>query len=243
MREAGGVVARRVLAATLLAVVAATSFAAGRGATTLALWNTSASVTGNTFTTGTWSVATTYYLHNRPTPPTGNTTAQANLSMTVVVPTAGTLYNYDSNYNNTAGRRLQRSGSGAGDTRLNYMTNWLSPAFATAHAMNGQVVLDFWSGVGANFRLNAEGVIVAYLRDYNPGTGTYTEIANATLTDADWQHGVRDWVRKQLSIGVSGYVVPAGHQLELKLETAAAADANMQEAYDAAAYPSSLTVP
>lgn len=242
MRQVGCIVARRVLAATLLAVVAATSFAAGRGATTLALWNTSASVSGNTFTTGTWSVATTYYLHNRPTPPTGNTTAQANLTMTSVVPTAVTLFNYDSNYNNTPGRRLVRSGTGPTEARLNYMINWLTPALASPHVVAGNVVLDFWSGL-QGYQLNRTGVIVAYLRDYNPATSTYAEITNATLTDLNWQQGSGTWVRKQLTIPVAGYTLAAGHELELKIETTAAAFRNMLVAYDTTAFASSLTVP
>lgn len=163
--------------------------------------------------------------------------------MTVVVPTAAVLYNYDSNYNATAGRRLQRSGSGPGDTRLHDMTNWRTPAVTAPRVINGHVVLDFWSGVGANIRMDATGVVVAHLRDYNPATSTYTEITGATLTDTNWQHGVRNWVRSQLSIAVSGCVLTTGHQLELKLETTAAADANMQLAYDTAAHSSSLTLP
>jgi len=40
----------------------------------------SATLSHNTITTGAWATATTWYLHNNPTPPVANTTAQFNLA-------------------------------------------------------------------------------------------------------------------------------------------------------------------
>lgn len=50
-----------------------------------------------------------YYLHNNPTPPVGNTTAQADLLMNTTAPTSGTLYNYDTDRDSELGIRLIRT--------------------------------------------------------------------------------------------------------------------------------------
>ena len=61
---------------------------------------------------------TFYHLHNDPTPPTGNTAAQAVLPMSTTAPTATTLYNYDTNYDTNAGRVLQKTPQGLNETVL-----------------------------------------------------------------------------------------------------------------------------
>ena len=191
----------------------------------------------NTFTTGTW-----YFLHNSPTPPTGNTTAVNNLTMNATTPTQATLYNYDTAADSLPGRRLLKSGTGPTDATLTRYANWRSAAFASAKTINGTVVLSLWSGI-SGFTLNAQGTIVAYLRDFNPSGSTYVEIANATLTDANWQAGTANWVLKRINIAVSNYALAVGHVLEVKVETTAASSANMVIAYDTTGYPSALSVP
>jgi hypothetical protein len=224
-------------AALTAAVLAALVVCASRPTASLALIGSSRSLTGNAFVTGTW-----YFLHNSPTPPTANTTAVANLTMTSTVSTQATLYNYDTNADSLAGRRIQRSGTGAGDTTLARYVNWLSPAFASARVVSGTVTIRIWAGV-TGFPLNVTGVLVAYLRDYNPSGKTYTEIANATLSDPNFQQGAATWVQKTIAVNVGSYTIASGHQLELKIETTAAAYANMIVAYDTTGYPAALSLP
>jgi hypothetical protein len=199
---------------------------------------TSSRVLGaNAFATGAW-----YFLHNNPTPPTANTSAVNNLSMNATTPTAATLYNYDTNADSLTGRRIQKSGTGAADSTLAHYANWRSASFASARSLSGSAVLRIWSGI-SGFTLNARGVLVVYLRDYNPTSATYVEIANATLTDANWQAGSSTWVLKRITVPVSSYTLPSGHVLEVKVETTAASSANMVIAYDTTAYPSALSLP
>ncbi len=221
----------------MASLVALVLLAAGMIPTSAARLTASGLVSGSTLTSRTW-----YFLHNNPTPPTGNTAAVANLSMNATVPTQATLYNYDTNADSLAGRRIQKSGTGAGDTTLARYANWRTAAFGSARSLSGTVTLRIWSGITA-FPLNQRGVLVAYLRDYNPSGGSYTEIANATLNDANWQAGTASWVLKQISIPVAGYTLAANHVLEVKLETTSSAYANMVVAYDTTGYSSLLSIP
>ncbi len=235
---------RRLAGAALVAVLLAVSFGAGRGiGSSAALFVSSAQTGGNVLTAGTWVVpSVTWYLHNRPTPPVGNTTAQGNLAMDENPAIAGTLYNYDTNADSSPGRRLQKTGTGPGDTTLARYANWRSPVLTTARVINGNVTVLLWSAV-ASFQLNRAGSIVAYLRDYNPATTTYAEIANVTRTNGNWQGGQSTWIPAAFSIAVSNYTVPAGHSVELKVEATASAFTNMWIAYDTTSYASTITLP
>jgi len=123
----------------------------------------------------------TYYLHNNPTPPVGDTNAQANLSMNDVQPTADTLYNYDKNYdwrNPRPGRRVEESSGGPDGLELKEYQNWRSAPYSSETHLKGTVVINlFIAPDGFNF--DNDGSFRVYLRDYNPATGTYTEIGSA----------------------------------------------------------------
>ena len=200
---------------------------------------TAAATVGNcTLTTRTW-----FFLHNNPTPPVGNTNAVANLAMdALLVPSQATLYNYDANADSLAGRRIQKSATGPGDTTLARYVNWRTAAFTAARTISGTVTLRLWSGI-TGFPLNQRGVLIAYLRDYNPSNGQYVEIANATLDQANWQAGTANWVLKQIDISVASYTLAVGRVLEVKVVTNANASANMVVAYDTTSYMSLLSIP
>jgi hypothetical protein len=203
---------------------------------------TDARFIGQASTTGAVATRTWFFLHNNPSPPTGTTTAQPNLAMNAVAPTATTLFNYDTDADALPGRRIRQNGSGPADTNLGRYANWRSPPFASAVTVTGTVTVRVWTAV-TDFQLNTRGVLVAYLRDYNPTTGAYVTIASATLDEPDWQGGVAAWVEKRFSIVVPGYTLLAGRQLELKLHAPAAAPRHMMVAYDTAAHPSILGLP
>lgn len=240
----GATARSRVMAALVVAGVIAAAFGAGRGVgASAALFVSSAQTRGNVLTAGTWVVpSVTWTLHNRPTPPVGNTSAQGNLTMDENPPIASTLYNYDTNADSSPGRRLLKSGMGPGDTTLSRYANWRSPVLTTARLINGNVTVLLWSAV-QTFQLSRAGSIVAYLRDYNPATGTYVEISSATRTNANWQGGQPSWIPAGIAIPVVSYTVPFGHQVELKVETTSSAFTNMWIAYDTTSYASSLTLP
>jgi hypothetical protein len=217
----------RIRALLLLTLVAVILLVVGPG-TSLARYTSAGAVGANTVTSIYW----TYYLHNNPTPPTGNTTAQANLTATTTASTQATLYNYDTNCDNRTGRLLTRLNPPTpGNTTTCYYVNWRLPAQVRALTLTGSVTADVWSATQAG-NANRTGSIIAYLRDYNPGTGTYVEIANATYTGV-YAVG-RTFYERPITVPIAGtYTVAIGHQLELKLESPQATSQNdMMVAYD-----------
>jgi hypothetical protein len=235
---------RAAVGLALAAVLVAASFIAGRGVgSSLALLVSSARSDGDTFSAGTWVLPpVTWYLHNNPTPPSGNTAAQANLGMNTTIPTGPTLYNYDVGADTALGRRLQKSGSGPAETNLNRYASWLSPVLSGARAISGAATLSMWSAV-QSFNTGRAGAVRAYLRDYDPATGAYVEIGNGTTTAANWQAGSNTWIPATVTIPVAGYTVRAGHRIEVKVMTTSSAYTNMWIAYDTQSYTSSLSLP
>jgi hypothetical protein len=131
----------------------------------------------------------TYYLHNNPTPPEGDTDAQANLPMDEDNPTAEFFYNYDQNYDSNPGRRIEQSSGGPDGLELKEYQNWLTPPFNEETYFAGTAIVNLYiSPDGFNFD-NACSFRV-YLRDYNPVNETYTEIASA-----DYEIGEEEWVQ------------------------------------------------
>lgn len=188
---------------------------------------------GDSFTAGRWI----YYLHNNPTPPTGNTTAQVNLTATATASTTATLYNYDTDNANRPGRGLTRANPpSAGLTTAYRYVNWRMPALAMALLLSGNVTADIWSATNTA-TANRTGSLIAYLRDYNPATGLYAEIANGTYTGA-YAAG-RTYYERPITVNVApAYTLPIGHQLELKIESPqATSQNNMLVAYDTTLYP------
>lgn len=201
-----------------------------------AIFNRGLGVGSNSISSGSWA----FYLHNNPTPPTANTTAQYNLTMTITAPTATTLHNYDTDSANRPGRGVTRANPpSAGLTTAHQYVNWRTPVLANALTLTGSVTVDFWSATNTA-TANRTGSLIAYLRDYNPTAGTYVEIANATYTGA-YAVG-RTYYERPITIAATA-TVAAGHQLEVKLESPrATSQNNMLVAYDTTAYPSILRV-
>lgn len=188
------------------------------------------------------SFITTYYLHDNPTPPTADQNAQANLTLNANAPTAATLFNYDVNRDAAAGLQILKGGSGPDETTLSRYQNWRTGVLSSPRIINGTVTVTFWSGI-KNFATSTAGEVNAYLRDFNPTNSTYAEIANTTLTVANWQDDSGTWVSKTLNIAVSNYTVPAGHRLGLKFIVGSGAGNDMWFAYDTTVYPSRFTIP
>jgi hypothetical protein len=195
--------------------------------------------TASTFSSGVWGI---YYLHNIPTPPTGNTNRQANLPLDASAPTATTLYNYDANGDAFPGRLVDKGGAGAGESDLVKYQNWRSQPLSQPLVIAGTVNLELWSAI-KDFGQGKAGSVMVFLRDFNPATSTYTEISNATLTVSNWQGTSNTWVNKTVAISVSNYTVQAGRQLEVKIIVGASAGDSMWFAYDTVSYQTRLVLP
>lgn len=204
-----------------------------------AVFADSAVVTSNSFTSGEWAV---YYLHNNPTPPTANTRSQANLPMDASAPSATTLFNYDTDRDSSGGRLIGKGGGGATETDLTKYQNWRTPALAAPLVLDGAVQFEFWSAV-KDFGTGKAGSVQVFLRDFNPGTSTYTTIGTATLTASNWQGGSSTWVMRTISVSVSNYTLQAGRQLEFKVVVGGSSGDDMWFAYDTDTYRSRLVLP
>jgi hypothetical protein len=226
----------RLRAILILALAGGTMLFAGTGSA-LAIFNTTRSVGSNAFTSGTWA----YYLHNNPTPPTANTVAQYNLTMTTTAPTGAFLYNYDTNSANRPGRGITRANPpSAGLVTAYRYVNWRTPALAAGLALSGTVTVDIWSATNVA-TAGRTGSLIVYVRDYNPTAGTYAEISNATYT-ATYAAG-RTYYHTVISVAVPTTTIVATHMLEVKIESPrATSQNNMLVAYDTTVYPSFVRV-
>jgi hypothetical protein len=198
-----------------------------------------------TFGTAASFTGTIYYLHNNPTPPTGNTTAQANLPMNATAPTAATLFNYDTNFDGSPGRLILRGGSGATESDLSQHQNWRGPTLPGGTRINGTVTVEFWSGI-ESFTPGTAGQIDVYLRAWDPVLNLVsTELGSASVAAADWQGGASAWLKRTASISVSNTTLTCllGCQLEVKLEVGASAAEDMWLAYDTTLYRARVRLP
>ena len=231
---------RRRLAALVVAglVLAAATVAFGGAHVVLARFTDPAAVTGNTFATGSWATGTTWYLHNNPTPPTGNTAAQFNMALNATSPTAATLYNYDTNCEFRAGRSIRRNTGLVTETGACRYATWRSTALGADRTLNGTATLTVWARKTSN--LGAAPTLRTFLRVFNPATSTYTELgaANVTVTT----ESTSPWVAYTPSWSLASVTVPAGSQVAIKL-VALNGTREPEIAYDTTAYPSSLTLP
>jgi hypothetical protein len=180
-----------------------------------------------------------FYLHNNPTPSTGDTTSQADLNADTSYPSASTLYNYDSDRDASAGILLQKGGSGASEANLDQYQNWQTAALTQPLDLSGTVRVSFWAAV-KDFDTSARGDVTVYLRDYDGAT--YTEIGNVTVTSDPWDVSASgDWIKATASITGLNYTLPIGNQLEIKMIVPSASDDDMWLAFDTISYPSSVT--
>ena len=205
---------------------------------TLALMTGSGTLSHNTITTGAWATATTWYLHNNPTPPVANTTAQFNLALNGTAPTATTLVNYDTDCDARVGRSINRGGGAVTETGACLYATWRSAALSAARTLNGTATLAIWarksSGGGGNPTLRA------FLRVFDPGTSTYVELGSASVSITNdsstaWASYAPHWSLASVS-------VPAGRQIEIKI-VATGSNRDPEIAYDTTATATSLQLP
>jgi hypothetical protein len=231
---------RRRLAALLAAglVVAAVAATVAGSQVVLARLVDAAPVTGNTFATGTWATATTWYLHNNPTPPTGNTAAQLNLALNATTPTAATLFNYDTGCESRIGRSIRRNTGAVGETGACRYATWRSAALPAARTLNGTATLTVFARKASSG--GTAPTLRAFLRVFDPGTSAYTDLgpANATITTQP----TLAFASYALSWTLVSVLVPVGHQVEVKI-VATGGTREPEIAYDTTTYPSSLTLP
>ena len=151
-----------------------------------------------------------------------------------------TLYNYDQNRDAKSGLLIVKGGTDENEADSTEHQVWRTGALSSPLSLAGTVTIHFWSAI-KDFTLSTAGVVTFYLRDYDGSS--HIEIANGTVSEADWQGGVSNFVNKTLSISSVSYTIPNDNQLELKLIVGEASGDDMWFAYDTTGYPSVVKIP
>jgi len=122
------------------------------------------------------------YLHNNPTPPVGDTSAQADLPLSYTVPTATALYNYDTDNDADPGRMIKKDIGGVTQSDLDKYQNWRILFSATIF---DTLVFDAVKGkVPDIIHVSGDIYAVAYQANGDRGTLKTVEISSAgAITD------------------------------------------------------------
>ena len=180
----------------------------------------------------------TYYLHDDPTPPVGDTTARLLLHADPQVPTAQSLYNYSSDLDTDTGRHLDAAGYDKNRTDPARAVAWRLPRATADHHLVGSIAVDYW--VAQDGFTNADQTKVKwFLRDFDRSSATYTEIAEVEFQQEPLG-SPGAWVHVVTTFPDIDHLLRAGHLIEVKAE---AGNVNANLAYDTAAYPSFIVFP
>jgi hypothetical protein len=160
--------------------------------------------------------------------------------MNSTAPTAGTLYNYDTDRDAFAGRFIQKGGAGPNESDPTKYQQWRSPTYAQDTAITGAPQFIFWSAM-KDFTTDKRGHVQSFLKATN-GSSTAWAI-QGELQLAPWASSAT-WVEHAFTFTNPGSgIIPAGHWLELVVVVSTPADDDMWFAYDTSAYPSRLVWP
>ncbi|MFC1969494.1 hypothetical protein ACFLVF_03300, partial [Chloroflexota bacterium] len=123
------------------------------------------------------------YLHNDPTPPTANTTAQDTLPMSTTAPTATTLYNYDEDYSSDLGRRIEQGRGNVDESNLARYQTWR--AGPLTEPVGDTLEFDTIKGKVPDItNISGNIYVIAYQGDGDSGMLVTVEIdSNGAITD------------------------------------------------------------
>lgn len=181
----------------------------------------------------------TFYLHNNPTPPLGDTLHQHDLPMDSVLPGVPVLYNYDTDRDGSPGLLIQRGGSGADEAYDDKHQHWFTPEFPAAVTIQGDAMVKLWSAM-KDWGTGKLGAVSVYLRDCEGWD--CVELGSDTFIDANWQGGSGSWTLKSLSVPIGTYTLAPGHSLELVVIVDASSEDDIWFAYDTGPYRSRVSV-
>jgi hypothetical protein len=174
------------------------------------------------------------YFHHIPSPPTGNTTSQPLSSCNAAAPAAGTLFNYDTEYDVGPGRHIGRGGSGPDETDGAKYQAWRSGPLPAPFTLQGSVRVELWAAM-ESFAVGTAGTARVYVRDISGGAPV-TIAQGVTVVNSP----NAGWVYRAVAMNIAGYTVPAGHELEVKVIVMGSSADDIIFAYDTAAYPSRI---
>lgn len=182
----------------------------------------------------------TFYLHENPWPPLGDSTSSPTLPMAADAPVVGTLYNYDTDYDSGPGIVIARGAENAGETNAKKYQSWIGPASAAPYTIDGGVTMTLWSAV-KEFQSDKLGAMTVFLRDC--GSSGCTTIGSVDRPLAAWPSNSPGWHSFDLTIVADARNIAAGHWLELKIIVPNSSEDDLWFAYDTTSYDAHLHVP
>lgn len=181
----------------------------------------------------------TFYLHNNPTPPTGDTNAQADLPLTSTAPTAAVLPNYAADLDGNTGvtgRFLDKTSAGLNELDLQKHQTWLTDPVGSDLVLIGDSQLAIWAKMKAP---NKNILLRAFLSECDSSltcthfaTGEMEVLAGASNTDY-----------QELTVPFGGLsrTIDEGNHLLLRVVMVDVPDADQAYlAYDTVDYPARL---
>ena len=182
-----------------------------------------------------------FYLHNTSTPPDADTVSHAVLPVDTELPTATTLFNYDTDRTSAAGLELVKTNQGLNESNATRFQVWRSGPLAATTTISGDVLFDVWAA-SKSFRQSRIGIMTFHLRDYDPIAVSHTEIGKGSVFARDWQFGSKTYLERMgLAPGFS-YSIPAGNELEVFVVVETEATQDMWLAYDTEEYASLVDI-
>ncbi len=177
-----------------------------------------------------------FYLHNRLTPPSGDTSTQKDLDMDSTAPTGSTLYNYSTNKDSDQGRYVGKDGA-VSTTNSEKMVNWVWEIPATT-TYSGSAQVTLWIAMKDFTNDKNAGVRVLLRHKGSKTTGSGTSFGDVTQT----HNGTGGWEQMTFDVPVNT-TIAGGQWLELKVIVTSGSDDPIYVAFDTTSYPSSLDMP
>ena len=162
-------------------------------------------------------------------------TPKIQLPLNATVPTATTLFNYDTDRDDDPGLTIKQTDKGLAETDVDKFQIWRTGPLTTNLVISDGVIIDFWAAT-KDFDTDKSGTVSIFLRDYD-SSGNYTEIASAGIFEDDWQSGSGGFVKKTLIIPEISHTVIIGHELEIRVIVDKESAEDMWLAYDTTTFP------
>lgn len=180
-----------------------------------------------------------FYLHNDPTPPTGDTASHAVLPTDQTAPTATTLYNCDTDRDSDPGLLLAKSGEGLSETDLSKHQTWSASGPID---LDGSATLTLWSAI-KSFDTSKRGLVQAALLDCASDGSDCNTITTGSLDLDPWDSGATgSWVEKTIDLGTVNHSVVTSRTLRIKIVVGTDSGDDMWFAYDTTSNNSRLTI-
>ena len=149
-----------------------------------------------------------YFLHNNPTPPTGNTSSQIDLPFDLTQPTSTTLFNYDTNRDSEDGLLLIRSGKPT-ETDTTKFQDWVTDALTSSLTIDGRMSL-FLAAAAAGFATDKAISVLATVQDIDTASSTETIIGERAEAAFNSESS---WTLITMHFNNVVYTIASGHKL------------------------------